>query len=352
MSRQGIDHAGGHRMQAVVIPSPGQLALDERAVSDPEPGWARVRVQVSGLCATDLALLDGQAGAMYPLVPGHEWTGVVEAVGSEADQGWVGQRVVGENDVCCLVCEACRTGHWRWCAQYQQIGFGRYAGSDAHYLWVPVYGLQAISSQVSDTQAALLEPLAVALGVLARGRLTVGETVTIIGDGPIGLNVLAVARLMGARRVMVVGEQPARLKLAEQWGAYRALDRHRDSVPAAVQAAHGRSDLVVEATGTAPGFSQALALVRPEGRVVLAGFAHGHPATIVPDAIHLPDVQVIGAGNNPGWLATAVKLVEDGMIRTEDLVTHRWPLDDYQAAFQQLRQRTDQLIKSVFDMTS
>jgi threonine dehydrogenase-like Zn-dependent dehydrogenase len=276
--------------------------------------------------------------------------GVVDAVGQASDEEWLGRRVAGENEVGCLTCAACRSGHWRWCSAYQQIGFGRYGGSYSECLVAPCYGLHALPTEVSNEQGALLEPLAVAFGCLRRADLHFGETVTIIGDGPIGLNVLRLAVVAGARRVMVVGEQAPRLALADEWGAFRVLDHRRDAVNAEVMRWHGRSDVVVEATGTEAGLNQALSLVRPEGRIVVAGFAHGTETRISPDAIHLPDVMVIGAGNNPGWMGAALDLVLDQMVDTVGLISHRYPLGAYSEAFDQLRTRGQGLIKSIFVM--
>ncbi len=339
-------------MQALVVSAPHTMNLQEVPRPEPPTGWARIQVVMAGICATDLAVIAGQAGVSFPLIPGHEWMGLVDAVGSAADQAWVGRRVAGENEVSCLVCSACRSGHWRWCPQYQQIGFGRYGGSYAEYLVAPIYGLHPLSETLSDVQGALLEPAAVALGVLERAALRIGETLTVIGDGPIGLNVLIVAKAMGARRMIVGGEQPARLAMAERLGAYCVVRHPHEDLEAAVTAAHGRSDVVVEATGTESGLQTAISLARPEGRVVLAGFAHGGQVVISPDHIHLPDVAVIGAGNNPGWMSRAAALVEDGIVRTDGLVTHRYALADFQQAFRALGQRTDGLIKAVFEWSS
>lgn len=330
-------------MRALVATKPGIFSLQEVRRPEPLAGWARIKMRTVGICATDLAIIDGQANVAFPVVPGHEWMGVVDKVGDPADAGWLGLRVSGENEVSCLRCVQCRTGRWRWCAEYQQIGFGRWGGSYAEYLSVPVYNLHRLS-RISDEQGALLEPMAVALGVLDRANLRLGETLTIIGDGSIGLNTLLVAKAMGARRIVVSGERHARLRMAQQLGAYRAVDRRQEDL----RSYEGQSDVVVEATGSESGLQQAMRLAKPEGRVMVAGFAHGTSAHIEPDAIHLPDLHVIGAGNNPGWMGRAVDLAEDGLLKSEALITHRFFLDDYESALDQLRKRPSDFVKSIF----
>ena len=106
----------------------------------PQPGFVRVKVAAAAVCATDLEVLSGRIAANYPLIPGHEWSGVVDAAGSDEDSHWIGKRVIGSNDVVCLKCDACRSGNWRYCAEFEEIGFKR-NGAYAEYIIVPAYGL-------------------------------------------------------------------------------------------------------------------------------------------------------------------------------------------------------------------
>ena len=110
-------------MKAVVINKPGEVFLAEKPIPTPQAGFVRVKVKAAAICATDLEVIDGNIPANYPLTPGHEWSGVVDAVGSEEDAHWIGKRVIGSNDVVCLHCEACRSGNWRYCNDFEEIGF-------------------------------------------------------------------------------------------------------------------------------------------------------------------------------------------------------------------------------------
>lgn len=100
-------------MKAVIVKKPGEVALIEAPLPIPPAGFARIRVKAAAICATDLEVVDGNIPANYPLIPGHEWSGVVDAVGDPADEDWVGKSVIGSSDVVCLKCEACRSGNWR-----------------------------------------------------------------------------------------------------------------------------------------------------------------------------------------------------------------------------------------------
>ena len=112
-------------MKAVVIKEPGKVSLEQVEIPQPQSDFVRIKVKAAAICATDLEVLDGNIAANYPLTPGHEWSGIVDAVGSEKDAHWLGKRVIGSSDVACLTCEACRSGNWRYCKDFEEIGFKR-----------------------------------------------------------------------------------------------------------------------------------------------------------------------------------------------------------------------------------
>ena len=184
-------------MKAVVIDNVKKMSLKNIEIPKPPSGWVRVKVKAAAVCATDLEVIDGNIPSSYPLIPGHEWSGVVDAVGSAQDEHWIDKRVVGSNDICCLVCPECRSGQWRNCASFREIGF-KANGAYAEYMLVPAYALYQLPDDISFVQGAIIEPLGVALGVLDKAELKLGETLTVIGAGSIGLNIIAVAKAMGA----------------------------------------------------------------------------------------------------------------------------------------------------------
>ena len=141
-------------MKAVIIEEPGKVVLKEVETPVPPKGFARVKVKAAAICATDLEIIDGNIPANYPIIPGHEWSGIVDCVGDEADEYWVGKSVVGSNDVICRKCEACLNGNWRYCDSFEEIGFRR-NGAYAEYVIVPVYGLCEKADESDDDQGFL-----------------------------------------------------------------------------------------------------------------------------------------------------------------------------------------------------
>lgn len=335
-------------MKAVVIEKPGVVVMKEVPIPVPPPGFARVKVAAAAVCATDLEVLTGRIPANYPLTPGHEWSGVVDAVGSSEDEHWIGKRVIGSNDVVCLKCDACRSGNWRYCTEFEEIGFKR-DGAYAEYIIVPAYGLCELEDHVSFEEAALCEPLGVALGTLEKANAKFAETCLIVGAGSIGLCMLAVAKAMGMRRIVVCATSKKRLGIAEQMGACATIATSECDLEAEMKKIHpGGTDVVIDATGIESCIQQCLRLARKGGRVLLAGYGRGKIMNIRMDDVHINNLQVIGAGNNWNMHKLAATLMADGVIDLKPLVTNVMPLDNYQEALEMAENRPLGFVKAVF----
>jgi L-iditol 2-dehydrogenase len=331
-------------MRAILFEKPGKLNLVE--VADPEPmvGWARIRIQAAAICMTDFELLRGRHLVEYPLTPGHEYCGVVDRVGASADAAWVGRRVVADNEITCLKCGYCRRGEWRRCPEYRQIGFGP-SGGYAEYVVAPVHNLHALADTISFEQGALLEPLGVGIAVASMAGAHLGSTATILGMGPIGLNCLAVLKASGARRILCLEKQPHRLALAKTWGAWEVTD-DPEHLKALTKDLHPEgTDIVIEATGYAPLIPLGVSLTRFGGSLVLAGFCKHEALPFATDSVAAPNIRVLGAGNNAGFIEPAALAVGDGVA---GMITHRFRLEDFRQAFSDEQVSASDYIKGVF----
>jgi threonine dehydrogenase-like Zn-dependent dehydrogenase len=335
-------------MKALLVKKPGLVDLVEMNDPTPSPGWVRVRVRAVGICMTDFELLQGTIEARYPLIPGHEWSGVVDAVGSASEQGWMGRRVTGDNEIVCQECGYCRRCEWRRCPQYRQIGF-QLNGAYAEYLLAPCRNLHLLPDDVSFEQAALLEPLGVGLAVAKMAQARAGSTTVILGAGPIGLNCLAALKASGAIRILCLDLRRVRLALAESWGA-TAVCTDPSSLTAAAARWHPEgTDIAVDATGSVEMVRFGIAMVRFGGTFVLAGFC-GHKAIeIEPDTIHLRNLRILGAGNNSGFTAVAARCAIAGALRTESMITHRYRLEHYQSALSRDAVMMPEYVKGIFN---
>ncbi|MEA4888967.1 MAG: alcohol dehydrogenase catalytic domain-containing protein [Clostridiaceae bacterium] len=334
-------------MRAIVIEKPGVVNLHHVEIPVPPPGFARVKVAAAAVCATDLEVLSGRIPANYPLTPGHEWSGIVDAVGSGEDANWIGKRVIGSNDVVCLKCDACRSGDWRYCREFEEIGFKR-NGAYAEYVIVPAYGLCELADSVSFEEAALCEPLGVALGTMEKAKARFAETCLILGAGSIGLCMLAVAKAMGMRRIVVCAVSRKRLSIAKEMGAYAVVATSECDLESEMKKLHpGGTDVVIDATGVEACVRLCLRLAKKGGRVLLAGYGRGRMMNIRIDDIHINNLQVIGAGNNWNMHKKAAMLMTDGIISMKPLVTHVLPLEDYKLALEMAEKRPEGFVKVV-----
>jgi threonine dehydrogenase-like Zn-dependent dehydrogenase len=334
-------------MRAIRFEQPGKLSLVEIGDPEPDAGWVRVRIRAAALCMTDVEVLRGRLPVEYPLTAGHEYCGVVDRVGSGADEAWLGQRVVADNEICCLKCGHCRRGEWRCCAQYRQIGFGP-PGGYAEYVLVPVQNLHPLADTISFEQGALLEPLGVGIAVSSIAGARLGVTATILGMGPIGLNCLAVLKASGARRILCLDKQPKRLALAKSWGAW-AVTENLDELKQMTKELHPEgTDIVVEESGYHPLIPLGISLTRFGGSLVLAGFCKHEALPFVPDSVQGTNIRILGAGNNAGFVEPASQAVADGVLRTEGMITHRFDLNDFRQAFSEEQLTAKDYIKGIF----
>jgi 2-desacetyl-2-hydroxyethyl bacteriochlorophyllide A dehydrogenase len=334
-------------MKAIRFDQPGKLSLAELPDPVPMAGWARMGIRAAAICMTDFELLRGRHAVEYPLTPGHEYCGVVDQVGSPSDQAWVGRRVVADNEITCLKCGYCRRGEWRRCPEYRQIGFGP-PGGYAEYVLAPVHNLHPLADTISFEQGALLEPLGVGIAVASIAGARLGSTATILGMGPIGLNCLAVLKASGARRILCLEKQPKRLALAKSWGAREVTDDPEHLRDLTKELHREGTDIVIEATGDAPLIPLGVSLARFGGSLVLAGFCKHEALPFAPDSVQGPNLRVLGAGNNAGFIEPAAQAVGDGVLSTEGMITHRFRLDDFRQAFSDEQVAASDYIKGIF----
>lgn len=335
-------------MKAIVVKKPYDICLEETSIPAPPAGFARIKVKAAAICATDLEVLSGNIPANYPLTPGHEWSGIVDAVGSPEDEGWIGKSVIGSSDVVCLKCDACRSGAWRYCESFEEIGFKR-DGAYAEYMLAPVYGLCEKPESIPFEHAALCEPLGVALGTLKKAHAKQGQTLLIIGAGSIGLCMLAVAKSMGLRKIVVCATTSDRLTIAEKMGAYATIATREKDLETEIKKYHPEgTDLIVDATGVEECIQKSLQILKKGGTLALAGYGKGKMMNIRIDDIHIKNLKVIGAGNNWNMHKRALSLIEDGLVDVSPMISEILKLEDFEKGFELVKTRPQGFVKAVF----
>jgi 2-desacetyl-2-hydroxyethyl bacteriochlorophyllide A dehydrogenase len=329
-------------MHAVVVERPGAAGL--RRVPRPEPGRGEVLVRVgaAGICGSDVEVLEGRRPSRYvryPIIPGHEWAGTVEAVGPGVENVRAGAAVVAEGFRACGDCARCREGRTNLCAaEYAETGF-THAGAFADFLCVPAHLVHELPPGSDLAAAALLEPAACVAQGLLEVDLRPGMTVAVVGSGTLGLLAVALLCRVSPVRLALIGTRAPRLALGLELGATETWNARRDRPPEA------GFEFVFEAAGTADGARTAIELARRGGTVVLEGIS-GQPGGFDSDAVvlgHLRVQGVFGASRNAWRWVT--ELFAAGLLDTKPLVTHSFPLEQYDAAFTTLADRSGDALK-------
>src|SRR6266571_5426324 len=339
-------------MKALLLKGPGEAILTELEKPAVGPQDVLIRSHAVGICGSDVELYRGirpEGYSRYPIVPGHEWSGEVVAVGEHVRTISLGDKVVVEDFLFCGTCRNCRMGLTNLCeAGYEEIGFTR-TGGLAEYVAVPARLVHTLAEDASLEEAALLEPSAVVAHAFLRAQPRAGDTVVVVGDGTIGLLAVQVARLFSPTVIALVGSRNERLELGRQLGATHTLNTRENDPQSLIHALTGGQgvDLVFEGGNRPEGVEQTLSLVRRGGTVVLEGIAGaGARLSIESDIFVLKHLAVYGifGASSAAW-TYAVQVFHAGLLNLAPLITHRFALTDYQAALDTVVGRQSKTLK-------
>ncbi|MDH7569986.1 MAG: zinc-dependent alcohol dehydrogenase family protein [Armatimonadota bacterium] len=320
-------------MRCVVIERPGVVRVEERPAPTLEPHQVKVRVSACGVCGTDVHIFHGGFRADYPVVPGHEFAGVVEEAGACVTHVRPGDRVTVDPNISCGVCPYCRRGAVHLCRRLTAIGVNL-PGGFQEICALPAKQVYQLPGHLPLDEAAFAEPLACCLHGIDRGGVAPGDQVVVLGAGPIGLLMTQLARLAGAAKVIVSELSPRKRELAQQLGADVVVDPLAEDLDARVTAVTEiGADVVFECVGTAQTAAAAVAAARRGGRVVLFGVSPKEAAMEVrPYEVFLNELTLVGSYINPHTHARAIALLAAGRVRVRDLISHRVPLEEFPRA--------------------
>ena len=276
------------------------------------PDEALVRVLKSGICNTDLEIIRGYAG--FEGTIGHEFVG--EVVKADDAPEMVGRRVVGEINAGCGKCGLCLSGDPRHCPSRTVLGILGRDGAHAEFLQLPTINLVAVPDDVSDEQAVFAEPLAAAIGITEQVTVKKETGVIVIGDGKLGL-LCAIGLALRSHDVTLIGKHPSKMAIAEKSGVRGVLLKELD------RSIFEEADIVVEASGSESGFSTAVDLVRPRGKIILKSTFHGTPVWPA-SRIVVDEITVIGS--RCGRMEPALQALANGAVDVESMIDTEYPL--------------------------
>jgi threonine dehydrogenase-like Zn-dependent dehydrogenase len=336
-----------NRMTAVVCHGPKDYRVEKIARPVPRSREMVIRIGACGICASDCKCWSGakmfwgsDPWVKAPVVPGHEFFGYVEELGSEAGEHFgvaLGDRVIAEQIVPCERCRYCTSGQYWMCEVHNIFGFQRQVadGGMAELMRIPANArVHRIPPELSLEEAAIIEPLACAIHAVNRGDIQLDDVVVIAGAGPIGLMMVQVARLKTPRKLIVIDMVAERLELATRYGADVVIDPAHEDVLATVRSltrGYG-CDVYIEATGATGGVVQGLDMIRKLGRFVefsVFGSETAADWSIIGDR---KELDIRGAHLGPYCYPIAIDLLVRDLVTSDGIVTHDYPLEEWDDA--------------------
>ncbi len=343
-------------MRVAKVMAPRTIQLGEAPVPTPGLGETLVRITAVGICGSDLQYYaQGRIGDLEfnaGHVLGHEVAGVVEAFGPEAEGPEPGSPVVVDPAIHCGRCRFCAAGHTNLCESLRFFGSPPVCGAFCDFVAHPAHLLLPLPPKTPPAVGAAIEPLGVAIHAVDLGHLALGDTVAVLGCGPIGLLIARVAQLAGAATVVATEPLAHRRAVAAKFGIAVTIDPDREDVVRRILEATGGVgvDVAFETAGSPAATEEAVRVLRPGGTLVLLGYWKH-------DQVSLPGITAMRKGltirfvrRMKNTFARAIDLVRHGSVDLSALISHEFPMEDIARAFARAEARAPDVIKAVIVM--
>ena len=345
------------KMKAAVLHAPGDLRYEEADTPDIEGHEVLLRIKAAGNCGSDLHRIMVEGTYHFPCIPGHEFAGEVAATGKHVEGVEPGDRVTAAPLIPCMKCGWCLQGQYNLCEDYDYVG-SRSDGAFAQYMKIPAFNVVKLPDDVDFEDGAMTDPAAVALhGIRRAGGIRAGETVVVLGAGPIGMFMCQWARIMGARRIIGTDVVSEKLSILKEIGADSAIDARAENVVDRImdETDGVGADVVIETAGCVETHHQSLLAARKRGRIIHIGRAYSD--VMLPDEIFTKifrhELNLYGAVNSNfsphdhEW-KTTVRYMSMGRLKTKPLISHRLPLSKISETFAKMYHREIVYNKIIF----
>lgn len=330
-------------MKALLLTAPSKLELVDFPAPEPAADEVVVRVHACGICGSDIHGWDGSSGRRNPpLIMGHEAAGEVLAIGSGVTAWKPGDRVTFDSTISCGKCPSCRAGQVNLCENRRVIGVApaeyRQHGAFAEQLAVPGRILYRVPDSLSFEQAAMVEPVSIAIHAVQRTTIAPGSTAVVIGSGMIGLLVIQALRWAGARQIVAVDLVDSRLALARQLGATHTINSGKADTAAEIASLteNQGADTAFEVVGFTPTVNLAFATVKRGGTVVLVGNLSPKTQDFPLQAVVTKELTVLGSCSSAGEYPLCLDLIAQGKIEVKPMIETVASLEDGAAWFERL----------------
>ncbi len=345
-------------MKAARLFAPKDLRIVDVPIPELGPKDVLCQVKRAGICGTDYSIYSGEfsfvknGGVTFPFTPGHEWSGVVNAIGSDVRNFRIGDRVVGDTCVTCGDCIECLLGEYHRCQKMRCVGtINAWDGGFAEYTVFPERHLFRLPDNVDFDAGAFVEPAATSLYAVKSAMVGIGDTVLVHGSGPLGLLAAKLSKLSGASRVIVTGRKDAKLEIARQYGADAVVNTTRDDLKEAVLRANGgrRVDRVVETSGAISLLTASFDLVRSGGAISAVAFYDCEIERMEIDKLVFGNVILRGSSGSTGMYVPVLALMAAGSLDVTPLISGRYAFNDIFRGYTDMKAKNDIRIKWLVD---
>jgi 2-desacetyl-2-hydroxyethyl bacteriochlorophyllide A dehydrogenase len=331
-------------MKAVLYEKPRTFGVARRDLRPLKAGEVLLKVNVCGVCGTDVHIVEGESRSTPPVVLGHEYAGAVADTGPGVERWKPGQTAAVDPNISCGSCGYCRKGLVHLCANLRALGVD-IDGGMAEFCIVPENQLYEIPSNLSVSASAFIEPVSCAVHGIDRSSLRPGDTVVILGGGTVGLIMFQLAKAAGAARAIVVEPLPRKQEIARALRADLVLDPE-DAVAAVFDLTGIGADVVIECVGRTATMRESLSYIRRGGTAVFFGVCPvGASIPVEPNDVYFRELSIVGSYVNPRTFSRSIELLKSGTVRVDAFDLHEFPLEGVHEALEY--QRTGKTIKSM-----
>lgn len=335
-------------MRAGKIEAPGRAEFTNAEIPQPGSDDVLIQVHAAGICGTDIHIFKGEYEAQYPLIPGHEFSGVVASVGERVTRYKVGDRVTADPNIPCNRCPPCQRNEPNQCHNLAAVGVTR-DGAFAEYVVVPEGNVFPIGN-MSFAAAAMVEPLACVAWGLERVRIPPGASVLILGAGPMGCLLAQAIRASGASKLVVSDTVPYRLALVAELGATETVLSDEKQAQRFKAIEPNGFNMVVDATGIPHVLESAFDYLRPRGTLWVFGVTpRDTRISFMPYEVFRKDLTIVGSFAVNRTFQASIAMIESGVVKVESLISHRLPLEDFAKGFE-LAQSDPKRLKVQYEM--
>jgi 2-desacetyl-2-hydroxyethyl bacteriochlorophyllide A dehydrogenase len=309
-------------MKACQILKPGiirEILLEKQKMLNPPQGWITIQVGASGICGTDLHIFLGDYIGDYPIIPGHEFSGVIVSIGDKIEKFKVGDRVAVEPNLSCGICDTCLQNRQHFCENWQAIGVTMPGGMATHVM-VPQQAAFTIGD-LSFEEAAFMEPLSCVIHGIGLIESLISAYMLLVGTGPIGMLLLRTLKNIGSAKLDIVEINENRRNFATKEGIGQVFSDFS-------QVKKDYYDIVVDATGVISVLEQCITFARPTGKILFFGVPpKGKVMTIEPFQLFRKELTILSSYTSLRNSKQAIDLISAGRIVVKDLISHRLPLN-------------------------